>query len=406
MIRLSLRRRDVRLRQEAVERDGEDRGGGEREPDHAADGLHRADEGHHEDGELVEGQACPAAPEGEDARGDEREQPEERGRPARARPLPLAEDRRERRVDEHQLVVRDDVPPVRRREDAEGGEDDERQRDPREASCAHQLDEPEQHGEAGAEDDGAVQVRPEDEERQDEQRPVGGRRGAPASTSSQSDAGEERERGRLRAERPAPRAGEDREEADDEGRARRRAAGPRGREGEAEREQDEGDPEEDHGAHAREPVGGVEDDLGEPLLVGPRAPLAEDGQVLGVRQAVLDDLASGHQRQPRVADDDRRREDREEDDSDQADEEDREGARLEGAADSAPGNRLDTCLLHVVLGGWCPTEVGHRWGGGGAPRAHERIFARGSARLSGPRARVARDPCGWPVTSPITMLRA
>ena len=220
------------------------------------------------------------------------------------------------------------------------------------------------------------------------------------------DAGEERERGRLRAERPAPRAGEDREEADDEGRARRRAAGPRGREREAEREQDEGDPEEDHGAHAREPVGGVEDDLGEPLLVGPRAPLAEDGQVLGVRQAVLDDLASGHQRQPRVADDDRRREDREEDDSDQADEEDREGARLEGAADSAPGNRLDTCLLHVVLGGRCPTEVGHRWGGGAAPRAHERIFARGSARLSGPRARVARDPRGWPVTSPITMLRA
>ena len=90
-------------------------------------------------------------------------------------------------------------------------------------------------------------------------------------------------------------------------------------------------------AHSREPVGGVEDDLGEPLLVGPRAPLAEDGEVLGVRQAVLDDLASGHQRQPRVADDDRRREDREEDDSDQADEEDREGARLEGAADSAPG---------------------------------------------------------------------
>ncbi len=56
MIRLSLRRRDVRLRQEAVEGDGEDRGGGEREPDHAADGLHRAGERQHEDGELVERQ--------------------------------------------------------------------------------------------------------------------------------------------------------------------------------------------------------------------------------------------------------------------------------------------------------------------------------------------------------------
>ena len=105
---------------------------------------------------------------------------------------------------------------------------------------------------------------------------------------------------------------------------------------EAEREQDEGDPEEDHGAHSGELVGGVEDDLGEPLLVGPGASLAEDREVLGVRQAVLDDLASGHQREPRVADDDRRREDREEDDPDQADEEDREGARLQDAGDSGP----------------------------------------------------------------------
>ena len=140
MIRLSLGAAMSAFVRRPSRATGKDRGGGEREPDHAADRLHRADEGHHEDGELVEGQACPAAPEGEDARGDEREQPEERGRPARARPLPLAQDRRERRVDEHQLVVRDDVPPVRRREHAEGGEDDERQRDPLEASCAHQLD--------------------------------------------------------------------------------------------------------------------------------------------------------------------------------------------------------------------------------------------------------------------------
>ena len=208
-----------------------------------------------------------------------------------------------------------------------------------EASCAHQLDEPEQHREAGAEDDGAVEVRPDDEQRQHEQRASADaaarrrRRGARATPAKQ------RERGRLRAERPAPGAGEDREEADDERRARRRAAGPRGREGEAEREQDEADPEEDHGAHPGELVGGVEDDLGEPLLVGPGASLAEDREVLGVREAVLDHLAAGHQREPRVADDDRRREDREEDDPDEGDEQDREGARLE---DAATGVRLQS----------------------------------------------------------------
>ena len=86
---------------------------------------------------------------------------------------------------------------------------------------------------------------------------------------------------------------------------------------------------EDHGAHPGELVGAVEDDLGEPLLVGPGVSLAEDREVLGVREAVLDHLAPGHQREPRVADDDRRREDREEDDPDEGDEEDREGAGLQ-----------------------------------------------------------------------------
>ena len=172
------RRGDVRLRQEAVERDREDRGGGEREPDHAADRLHRADEGHHEDGELVEGEAGPAAPQGEDARGDEREQPEERGRRARARPLPLAEDRRERGVDEHQVVVGDELRPVRRGEHAEGERTTSASGIHARRACANELDEPEQHREDRAEDDGAVEVRPEDEQRQDEQRAPAGRRGA------------------------------------------------------------------------------------------------------------------------------------------------------------------------------------------------------------------------------------
>ena len=45
---------DVRPCEHAVERDGEDRRGGERKPDHAADGLDGAEERHGEDGELVD----------------------------------------------------------------------------------------------------------------------------------------------------------------------------------------------------------------------------------------------------------------------------------------------------------------------------------------------------------------
>ncbi len=212
-----------------------------------------------------------------------------------------------------------------------GETSEERERDPGETACAHQLHDAEEHREAGAEHDRAVEVRPEDEEWQHQQRARPD--AAPRAVDEEPErGGKARKCGGLRAQRPAPRAGEDREEADEEGRARRRAAGSGRCEGEAEREQDERDPEEDHGAHAREPVGGVEDDLGEPLLVGPRSALAEDGEVLGVGEAVLDHLAARHERQPCVADDDRRGEHREEHDAHEADEEDREGARLEDAA--------------------------------------------------------------------------
>ena len=105
--------------------------------------------------------------------------------------------------------------------------------------------------------------------------------------------------------------------------------------GEREREEDEEDAEQDHRAHPGERVRAVEDDLREPLLVGPRLAPAEDRDRLRVREAVLDDLAARHQRQPRVADDDRGGEDREEHDPDERDEQDREGARLERAAEGA-----------------------------------------------------------------------
>ena len=57
--------------------------------------------------------------------------------------------------------------------------------------------------------------------------------------------------------------------------------------GESEREEDEEDAEQDHRAHPGERVRAVEDDLGEPLLVGPRLAPAEDRDRLRVREAVL-----------------------------------------------------------------------------------------------------------------------
>ena len=181
---------------------------------------------------------------------------------------------------------------------------------------ADELDDGEEHREDRAEDDRAVEVRPDDEQWEHEQRPPAD--AAPGGVDEQPEhAREERQRCCLGAQRPAPRAGEDRQQADDERRAGRRPARPRGRRRQAQGQEDERDPEEDDGAHPGELVGAVEDDLGEPLLVRPRGALAEDGDRLGLRQAVVDDLASRHQRQPGVAHDERGGEDGEQDDSDE-----------------------------------------------------------------------------------------
>ena len=96
-----------------------------------------------------------------------------------------------------------------------------------------------------------------------------------ASTQEPEHAGEERQRCRLRTDRPAPGAGEHGEEADHERRPGRRPAGP-GRSGnEPEREHDEQDVEHDDGSHPGKLVRAVEEHLGEPLLIRPRRALAE-----------------------------------------------------------------------------------------------------------------------------------
>ena len=102
--------------------------------------------------------------------GDDPEEPEERRRRVRARPLPLAQDVRERSLDEHQVVVREELRPVRRRQDAQRRQDDQDARNPAQPAGADDLDDPQEHDQDRTEYDGAVEVRPHDEERQHEQR--------------------------------------------------------------------------------------------------------------------------------------------------------------------------------------------------------------------------------------------
>ena len=81
----------------------------------------------------------------------------------------------------------------------------------------------------------------------------------------------------------------------------------------------------------------VREELGAPLLVGPRPTGAEHGQLVDARQAVLRDLPAGDERQPGVRDEQRRREDGEEDDAERRVEDDEEELLPGDAPD--PGQR-------------------------------------------------------------------
>ena len=240
--------------------------------------------------------------------------------------------------------------------------------------------------------------------------------------------GEERQRGRLGADRPAPRACEDGEQADDERRSRRRSARPgRGR-CEPEREHHEQHVEDDDGPQAGELVGAVEHDLREPLLIRPRRALAEHRECLRPREAVVDDLATRHEREPRVADDERGSEHGEQHDPDERDQQDGERAGLERASGSTGGalrhvdgrvdvlrHRLD--LAHDGNGAWRGGRHRGRHGGevrGRSPQT-DPGFAHspgvpciiGSERRSWSKrtARKLRDRCRGLVSPALSILR-
>ena len=250
-----------------------------------------------------------------------------------------------------------------------------------------------------------MEVRPEDEQRQDEQRP-------PADAAARrvdeepEDAGEERQRRRLRADRPAPRAGEDREEADRRrSSATTRRSSARSRTAKREREQDEARspsritarmPGERRGRRRRRPARATAGRstcaprrgrsgarcAGRPFSTTSRPAIS----VSHVSPTTIDGAKTERRTIPT-----------------RRDEQDREGARLEDAAEALAGAGFATPVGSRTssLGGVGVRLKSDTGGGsGGARRAHERIFARGSERLSGPWARVGRDPRRWPAARP------
>ena len=79
--------------------------------------------------------------------------------------------------------------------------------------------------------------------------------------------------------------------------------------------------------------------LREPLLVGPGRSEAVDRDLVAARQAVLDDLAAGHEVEPAVVDDERRREDQQEDEAEPGQEDDEDVLLLGDPADELFGGR-------------------------------------------------------------------
>ena len=78
--------------------------------------------------------------------------------------------------------------------------------------------------------------------------------------------------------------------------------------------------------------------------------------MLHIRKPVIDDLAAGHERQPRVAHDERRPEHRQQDDADERDEEDREAGRSDVRKVARRGHRgMIAVAPEDLTGRWART---------------------------------------------------
>ena len=191
---------------------------------------------------------------------------------------------------------------------------------------------PGERDEARAEQDRAVEVRPEDDERQRQEDAA--RRPARIVEQEPQRRGEQGERERLGPHDEGDRVeGEESRDRDPRDGARRRAvpAGDECRAGQGcGHEQRVDEKCELDAAGAPEPV---QAELGEPLLVGPALAVGHDREGVVRRKAVLHDPATGDQRQPSVSSETAAQSE-EKDDREHGQDDDQETVLLERAGDS------------------------------------------------------------------------
>ena len=122
---------------------------------------------------------------------------------------------------------------------------------------------------------------------------------------------------------------------------------------ESERDRHEGDVQQHSEAHSADPVNRVEDDLRQPLLIGPAVSEGHHGQRLTRRQSVVGDLAPGDERHPAVGDEELRR-DRQENRAEQRDDDDEQAVLRDHVREVCD----DGWLAHGQAFGWSGHNAG------------------------------------------------
>ena len=178
-----------------------------------------------------------------------------------------------------------------------------------------------------------MHVRPHDEQR--EREPDAPRRVARLGREQPEEAGVERKRKHLRSDRPRPRRGDEHRQEHHPDRPRACAELASRGSGDRERAHDEEPRRDREQREAAEAVHAVHEDLREPLLIRPGRAHPVDRDLVAAREAVLDDLATRHEIEPAVVDDERGREDQQEDEAEPGQEDDEDVLLLGDAADRA-----------------------------------------------------------------------
>ena len=178
-----------------------------------------------------------------------------------------------------------------------------------------------------------MDVRPDHEQREREPDPP--RRVPCLRGEEPEEARVQRKRQHLRPDRPRPGCGDEHGQEHHPDRACSRPELTRRRSGDRERRDDERRRRKREQREAAEAVRAVHEDLGEPLLVGPRRTEAVHRDLVPARQPVLHHLSPGHEVEPAVVHDERGREDQQEDQAESGHEDDEDVLLLGDSSDGS-----------------------------------------------------------------------